>query len=222
MYEGLFDSGLQADQFQSWLVGMRGTALTYVNLVPNFTLTFGISSCRSSRRPGCPGPPPAEKHGGIGAAYHAAHRPAGGGGADRTVRSADEYDLWRFRGRRGGPILKILGLSTAFICLIAPINSILQAVGRADIPVKVVLAGGVIKLILNLLLIRNPGINILGSAYSTLACYLVMVGISLVALRRAVGVRMRWRTVLSSLYFPPCAAGGGLVRQRIAVAGDSG
>ena len=93
------------------------------------------------------------------------------------------------------PILKILGLSTAFICLIAPINSILQAVGRADIPVKVVLAGGVIKLILNLLLIRNPGINILGSAYSTLACYLVMVGISLVALRRAVGVRMRWRTV---------------------------
>ena len=76
MYEGLFDSGLQADQFQSWLVGMRGTALTYVNLVPNFTLTFGISSCRSSRRPGCQGPPPAEKHGGIGAAYHAAHRPA--------------------------------------------------------------------------------------------------------------------------------------------------
>ena len=50
-----------------------------------------------------------------------------------------------------GPILRVLGLSTAFICLIAPINSILQAVGRADIPVKVVLVGGVIKFLLNLL-----------------------------------------------------------------------
>ncbi len=55
--------------------------------------------------------------------------------------------------------------------------------------------GGVIKFLLNLLLIRNPEINILGSAYSTLVCYLVMVVISLIALRRAVGVRMRWRTV---------------------------
>ena len=196
IYQGLFDPGLQADQFQSWLVGMRGTALTYVNLVPNFTQTFGISALPV-----------------ITAAWVSKNRrqlkstvesvlritllialPAGVG---LTVLSGPLMNMiyGAAEAAVAGPILRVLGLSTAFICLIAPINSILQAVGRADIPVKVVLVGGVIKFLLNLLLIRNPEINILGSAYSTLVCYLVMVVISLIALRRAVGVRMRWRTV---------------------------
>ena len=156
IYQGLFDPGLQADQFQSWLVGMRGTALTYVNLVPNFTQTFGISALPV-----------------ITAAWVSKNRrqlkstvesvlritllialPAGVG---LTVLSGPLMNMiyGAAEAAVAGPILRVLGLSTAFICLIAPINSILQAVGRADIPVKVVLVGGVIKFLLNLLLILS-------------------------------------------------------------------
>ena len=83
--------------------------------------------------------------------------------------------------------------------------------------------GGVIKFLLNLLLIAIP-INILGSAYSTLVCYLVMVVISLMPFCAGRwGVRMRWRTVfIKPLLFLPVLRGGGVVRRRPAVPGDSG
>ena len=94
-----------------------------------------------------------------------------------------------------GPQLQVLGIAVVFICLTAPINSMLQAMGRADIPAKIVLAGGLVKLVLNVILVMQPRLNIIGSAYSTLACYIVMVLLSLIALRRVVGVRLNARMI---------------------------
>ena len=37
IYNYASTAGLSADDFQAWLGAIRGTALTYVNLVPNFT-----------------------------------------------------------------------------------------------------------------------------------------------------------------------------------------
>lgn len=80
-----------------------------------------------------------------------------------------------------GPLLAVLGAAVVFICLTGPINAMLQAVGRADIPMKIILAGGLIKLGLNVILVLQPRINIMGSAYSTLVCYVFMVTASLSA-----------------------------------------
>ena len=94
-----------------------------------------------------------------------------------------------------GPQLAVLGWATIFICLVAPINAMLQAMGRADIPAKIVLVGGVVKLVLNTTLVLNPHINIMGSAYSTLVCYIVMVLLSLLSLRRVMRMRLQWRMI---------------------------
>ena len=79
----------------------------------------------------------------------------------------------------------------AFFVMNTAINAMLQAVGRADIPMKIILAGGLIKLGLNVILVLQPRINIMGSAYSTLVCYVFMVTASLFSLKKATGVRLR-------------------------------
>ena len=52
-----------------------------------------------------------------------------------------------------------------------------------------------VKLILNLVLVLNPHLNIMGSAYSTLICYMAMVILSLISLRRVVKVKLHWRSI---------------------------
>lgn len=58
------------------------------------------------------------------------------------------------------PALHLMGLSAIFVALSLPVNAILQAVGRADLPVKLLLAGGGLKLVLNFLLVAVPRLNI--------------------------------------------------------------
>lgn len=110
-----------------------------------------------------------------------------------------------------GPLLAVLGAAVVFICLTGPINAMLQAVGRADIPMKIILVGGLIKLGLNVLLVLQPRINIMGSAYSTLVCYMFMVTASLLSLKKATGVRLRvGRVFLRPLTAALCCGAGRL------------
>ena len=177
----------------SWLIGGRGTAMTYVNLIPNITLTFGISALPV-----------------ITSAWAVKNRER----LVRTVESVIRLTLlvalpasiglavlakpiiFLIYGQQHvaalvGPLLAVLGAAVVFICLTGPINAMLQAVGRADIPMKIILAGGLIKLGLNVILVLQPRINIMGSAYSTLVCYVFMVTASLFSLKKATGVRLR-------------------------------
>lgn len=191
----------------SWLIGGRGTALTYVSLVPNVTLTFGISAIPVITAACALKDAPRLKR-----TIESVIRltvlisfPAGIGMA--VLSGPILYLVYGQEYVAGmvGPLLTILGASVPFICLTAPINSILQALGRADIPVKIVLVGGVVKLVFNLLLIRVPSLNIQGSAISTLICYIVMVILSLRALRKVTGLRLSpKRTFLKPLFASIC------------------
>lgn len=71
-----------------------------------------------------------------------------------------------------GKILVLLGLGAIFAAMSTPINSMLQAVGRVDLPVKLLVAGLVIKLVLNYTLVGIPEINVMGAGTGTLVCYL--------------------------------------------------
>ena len=197
--EGMYAAQIAADgttDVLGFLTGNRGAVVTFTNLVPNVTLTFGISALplitsawalRDKRKlkstvslvlritmlvaTPC----------GIGLAVLA-----------RPIMRMVYDDV---TAQVAGPMLEVMGIAVIFICLVAPINAMLQAVGRADIPAKIVLVGGAVKLLLNTTLVLNPYINIMGSAYSTLACYVVMVVLSLIALLRVVRVRLKWRGI---------------------------
>lgn len=87
----------------------------------------------------------------------------------------------------GAPLLRVLGLASIFIALTGTTNSLLQAVGRVSLPVKLILIGSAIKLAMNYLLVGIPQVNIQAAPWSTLACYIVITLLSLIALRSTVG-----------------------------------
>ena len=78
-----------------------------------------------------------------------------------------------------GPHLQLLGIATIFICLMVLTNAILQTYGKEKIPIFTVIVGGIVKIILNYILVGTPSINIHGAPISTLCCYLVIVVLNL-------------------------------------------
>ena len=64
--------------------------------------------------------------------------------------------------------LSILGIAVIFLAIATPCFSILQTLGKPHKAIIIMLAGGIIKLFLNIILIRQPVINISGAAISTL------------------------------------------------------
>lgn len=69
-------------------------------------------------------------------------------------------------------VLRVMGISVIFIATSTPICSMLQAVGRVDLPLKLMTLGLGIKIILNYILVGIPAINIQGATVGSLVGYL--------------------------------------------------
>ena len=78
-----------------------------------------------------------------------------------------------------GPHLQLLGIACIFICIMILTNAILQTYGKEKLPIFTVIAGGVVKVVMNYILVGNPDINIHGAPVSTLCCYMVIAGLNL-------------------------------------------
>lgn len=76
-------------------------------------------------------------------------------------------------------IMTIAGIAVIFASISTPLCTMLQAVGRVDLPVKLLTIGVIIKVILNYSLVGIPEINIQGASMGTLICY-IFVSISAV------------------------------------------
>lgn len=100
-------------------------------------------------------------------------------------------------------VLRILGIAAVFAALSTPLSSMLQAVGRADLPVKLLLAAMALKLLANRFLCGIESIHIYGAAVGTLLCYAFFAAGQWIALRKAAGVRMP----LTRLLLGPCVCG---------------
>ncbi len=100
-------------------------------------------------------------------------------------------------------MLGILGLAVILVSMATPIASMLQGVGRTDVPVKVMLVGGVIKLAINYVLIGIPGVNIQGAAIGTVVCYIVILLAELVILCRHTSIVPN----ITSVFIKPLFAG---------------
>ncbi|MBQ3604507.1 MAG: polysaccharide biosynthesis protein [Clostridia bacterium] len=77
------------------------------------------------------------------------------------------------------PIVMIYGIGTFVMALSTPLTNVLQAMGRADIPAKVVALGAIIKVICNFIFVGIPELNIYGATIGTLVCYTVIVTLNL-------------------------------------------
>lgn len=89
-----------------------------------------------------------------------------------------------------GGVLSFLGLASLAAALCAPLSSMLQAVGRADLPVKLLFAAMALKLGINWALCGIPEVNLYGAAAGTLVCYLFLAVFQFICLKRAAGVRL--------------------------------
>ena len=74
----------------------------------------------------------------------------------------------------GPTILIYMSVASVFVCIALVTNAILQAGGNEKLPILSMVAGGVVKIVCNLLLVSRPEINILGAAIGTIACYAVI------------------------------------------------
>lgn len=68
-------------------------------------------------------------------------------------------------------VLQVMGIAVIFIATSTPLCSMLQAIGRVDLPVKLYGIGMVIKIVLNYILVGIPAINIQGASTGSLVCY---------------------------------------------------
>ena len=83
-------------------------------------------------------------------------------------------------------------------------NAIMQAHGDVTTPVINMLIGGVVKVIVNYVLVAIPSLNIIGAAIGTIVCYVTITVLDLIAMRRSVTTRP---AIFRNVIRPAAAAG---------------
>lgn len=74
----------------------------------------------------------------------------------------------------GAKVLSVIGISVIFIACSTPICSMLQGVGRTDLPLKLFAVGMGIKILVNYLFVSVIEINIVGAAVGSLVAYILI------------------------------------------------
>lgn len=101
-----------------------------------------------------------------------------------------------------GPLLSELGIATLFVCMMLVCNSILQAHGFVNLPVVVMLLGGVVKIINNYNLVAIPGVGIYGAPFGNVLCFGTCMVLNLIIISRVI----RGRPSYIPIFAKPAAA----------------
>ncbi len=180
--------------FPAFVYGsFTGMAVTVFNLIPSVTNMLGKSALPRT------------------AALWATHDKAAVAAHARTVISAaalialpaagglavlaEPVMLVLYDGRPEEAVIAASALRSLLpgmvcLCLTFPLCSILQGLGKAVLPVKYMLAGVIVKLAGNLLLISHPAFCITGAGIATSACYILLLIMILWGLRRVLGEKI--------------------------------
>ncbi len=100
-------------------------------------------------------------------------------------------------------IMRLYALATILIAISTPICSMLQAIGRADLPLKLLTVGMILKVVLNYILVGIPSINIQGAGIGTLVCYLLVCVCGIVFLNKESKIKLN----LSLIFGKPLICG---------------
>jgi len=93
-------------------------------------------------------------------------------------------------------VLQVMGISSIFIATSTPICSMLQAIGRVDMPLKLYTVGMIIKIIINYTLVGIPAINIQGAAVGSLVAYLFVSVVGIYFIAKDTKVMPDFKTIL--------------------------
>lgn len=199
LYEGMIPQiNIESGTVPNFLYGCYSQALTLFMVVPSVTQAFGISALPAVTRAWARKDQQALRAG-VAAVLRITCLfcvPAGLG----LSALAFPISQMVFGARISMPItarvLVILGIASLFAALSTPINSMLQAVGRVDLPVKLFLVGLTMKVALNYVLSGITEINVMGAAIGTLCCYLFIMAAGLWLLLRVTKIRVPLVSIL--------------------------
>ena len=186
--------GTLDENIGTFLYGMHGSVINVKNLIPTITLTLGISAIPV-----------------LSKAWTAKDKRAVKGCVESALRVAMLIAMPAGFGMAAlaQPILHLLygsdnpyfassaafqltvyGVGMALYSMASPLTSMLQAVGKTWVPIVSMALGGLVKIVLNFIMIANPEINIKGACISSTICYVVMVGFNLIMLLKETGIKL--------------------------------
>ncbi len=122
------------------------------------------------------------------------------------------------------PLLTLLAPSSLAVCLLAVTNAVLQAIGKAGLPVYSMAVGAGVKILSTVLLV--PRLGMTAAPVSTFLCYLTVTAMNLAFVHRYTGAGIPWKRQLTvAVSAILCGLGGrvgysllaGFLPQRIAV-----
>lgn len=93
----------------------------------------------------------------------------------------------------GADILRLSTLTMIFISLNYVIEGGLYGFGKVHIPAIALGIGGVVKLVMNILLISNPSINILGAVISSIVCQIILFAICMYYLNKEIKLKLSFK-----------------------------
>ncbi|MBQ4448566.1 MAG: polysaccharide biosynthesis C-terminal domain-containing protein [Clostridia bacterium] len=72
-----------------------------------------------------------------------------------------------------GGIMQISAIGVLFLSLVQTLTGVIQGMGKQNVPVMFLLAGGIVKVVSMVVLMKFTKLGILGAAISTVLCYVV-------------------------------------------------
>lgn len=103
------------------------------------------------------------------------------------------YKLLYPNAQLGARLLQISSVALIFIALNQTISGSLQGIGKIFAPATGLLMGCVAKFVLNVILIRQPSINIYGAPISSIACQVISFSYGFSVLRKQTSVKLGFK-----------------------------
>lgn len=172
-YENSVGESLSHEALPTFLYGIRGKAYTLFNLIPTLTISVGVGLIPAVTENFAKKDVSALKDN-IGAVLKISALICFPASAGFMVFGERIMSLLYGAGassQLGGRMLVIYGIAVIFAGFSFPLAGVLQAIGNQNRVFVNVICGILIKTVLNLVLCSRESINILGAAYSTLACF---------------------------------------------------
>lgn len=187
------------------LYGIRSKAFTLYNLVPTLTMVIGVSSIpvlaeaysKGKKEKVSEGVSSVFKLSALITLPAAAGFISLGGRIMALLYGADISSVI------GGKMLSLFGIALVFSGLAIPLGSALQALSLQRKALINVAVGILVKITANLILCSNIKLNIYGSVYATLLCYIVIFILHLITLLKETG---RLTDIKNACFKPSLAA----------------
>ncbi len=102
-------------------------------------------------------------------------------------------EAWEpYRIRLATELLTFSAMTVVLFTVVQATSSILQGIRKQNIPMYSMIAGVVVKIILNFILIGTPGIDIHGGPYASIACYGIVMIVNMIYVCKYAEMKFNW------------------------------